>query len=191
MLSVSFSPDGNTVASCGGHSIIKLWNINTGECFLTIQEKASYTINFNYDGLILASGHTSGIVKLWDTNNGQCIQTLGNFGKPIVSMAFSDDGQFIAYGSYDGTVTVWNIKDSKSIAILQRKFSSPWCLAFSKDSNLLAVGNGEVIQIWNINTGKIIQSFQGNRPLEKVNITEVTGLTASTIASLKELGAYN
>ncbi|NJL79148.1 MAG: hypothetical protein HC917_10435, partial [Richelia sp. SM2_1_7] len=60
-----------------------------------MQEKASYIIKFNPNSLILASGHTSGIVKLWDTNNGQCIQTLGNFGKPIISMAFSHDGKFI------------------------------------------------------------------------------------------------
>ncbi len=191
ILSVAFSPDGNTIASCGGHSTIKLWNIETGECDRTIQEKASYTIKFNCNGLILASGHTSGIVKLWDTNNGQCIQTLGSFGKPIVSIAFSHDGN-IAYGSYDGTVTVWDINNNKSIAILQQNFSSPWSLAFSKDSNLLAVGrDSEVVQIWDIKTGKIVAFLKGDRHVEKVNIAGVTGLNASTIASLKELGAYN
>ena len=115
------------------------------------------------------------------------------FGKPIISIAFSDDGQYIAYGSYDGTVTVWDIKDNKSIAILQQNYSSPWSLAFSKfsqNSNLLAVGrDSEVIQIWDINTGEIIQSFQGNRPLEKVNITGVTGLTTAIIDSFTKLGA--
>ena len=190
VLCVSFSPNGNTVASCGGHSIIKLWNVETGECFLTIQDKASYTIKFNSDGLILASGHTSGMVKLWNTKNGKCIQTLGN-RKPIISIAFSDDGRYIAYGSYDGTLTVWDINDNKSVAILQQNCSSPWSLAFSKfsqDSKLLAVGrDGEVIQIWDINTSQIITSFQDNRPLEKVNITGITGLTDATISSLKEL----
>ena len=197
VLCVSFSPNGNTVASCGGHSIIKLWNVETGECFQTIQEKASYIIKFNSNGLILASGHTSGIIKLWNTKNGECIQTLGN-RKPIISIAFSDDGKYIAYGSYDGTVTVWNINDNKSVAILEQNYSSPWSLTFSKlsqftkNSNLLAVGrDSEVIQIWDINTGEIITSFQANRPYEEVNIKEVTGLNAATIASLEELGACN
>ena len=190
VLSVVFSPDGNTIASCGGHSIIKLWNSQSGECVQTIQERASYIIKFNSNGSILASGHTSGIVKLWDINNGQCIQNLGNFGKPIISIAFSPHGNYIAYGSYDGTVTVWDITNNKSIAILQEKFSSPWSLAFSKDSNLLAVGRDcEMIQIWDINTGEIITSFQGHLPLERVNITGVTGLTNSIISSLKQLGA--
>ncbi len=192
VLSVAFSPHGNTIASCGGHSIIKLWNLQSGECFQTIEERASYIIKFNSNGLILASGHTSGIVKLWDTNNGQCIQTLGKLGNPIISMIFSHDGKFIAYGSYDGTVTVWDINNSQSVAILQQQFSSPWCLAFSTDSNLLAVGrDSEVIQLWDIKTGKIIACFQGDRPLERVNITGVTGLTSSIITSLKELGAID
>ncbi|NJM21855.1 MAG: hypothetical protein HC907_25605 [Richelia sp. SM1_7_0] len=191
VLSVAFSSDGKTIASCGGHSMIKLWNVETGECFQTIQEKASYIIKFNPNSLILASGHTSGIVKLWDTNNGQCIQTLGNFGKPIISMAFSHDGKFITYGSYDGTVTVWDIDNNKSIAILQEKFSSPWSLAFSYDANLLIVGrDNEIIQLWDIKRGQIIKSFRGDRPLERVKITEVSGLTNSTIARLKDLGAY-
>ncbi|NJN13402.1 MAG: hypothetical protein HC836_45420 [Richelia sp. RM2_1_2] len=156
-----------------------------------MQEKASYIIKFNPNSLILASGHTSGIVKLWDTNNGQCIQTLGNFGKPIISMAFSHDGKFITYGSYDGTVTVWDIDNNKSIAILQEKFSSPWSLAFSYDANLLIVGrDNEIIQLWDIKRGQIIKSFRGDRPLERVKITEVSGLTNSTIARLKDLGAY-
>ncbi|MEM7726734.1 MAG: NB-ARC domain-containing protein [Cyanobacteria bacterium P01_A01_bin.45] len=189
VLSVAFSPDGKTIASCGGHSIIKLWNFETGECYQTIQEKASYVIKFNSDSSILASGHTSGIVKLWNTNSGQCIQTLGNFGKPIVSMAFSHDSKLIAYGSFDGTVTVWDINNNKSIAILQEKFSSPWSLAFNTDSNLLIVGrDGEIIQLWDINTGEIVGSFWGDRPLERVNMTGVTGLTSSTTASLKKLG---
>jgi len=194
VLSVAFSPDGNTVASCGGHSIIKLWNVETGECFQTVQEKASYIIKFNSDGLILASGHTSGMIKLWDTKNGKCIQTLGSFGKPIISITFSQDGRYIAYGSYDGTITVWDIKDNKSIAKFQQNYSSPWSLAFnkfSKNSNLLAVGrDSQVIQIWDINTSQIIASFQDNRPLEKVNITGITGLSAAMIDSLTELGAY-
>ncbi len=164
VLSVAFSGDGNTIASCGAHSIIKLWNVLTGECFQTIEERACYIIKLKYNlklnSLILASGHTSGIVKLWDINNGKCIQTLGNFGKPIISMAFSHDGKFIAYGSYDGTVNVWNINNSKSMAILQKKSSSPWSIAFNTDSNLLAVGRDkENIQLWDINTGKIIKSF--------------------------------
>ena len=190
VLSVVFSPDGNTIASCGGHSIIKLWNSQSGECVQTIQERASYIIKFNSNGSILASGHTSGYIKLWDINNGQCIQNLGDFGKPIISIAFSPDGNYLAYGSYDGTVTVWDITNNQSIAVLQEKFSSPWSLAFSKDSNLLAIGRDcEMIQIWDINTGEIVTSFQGNLPLEKVNITDVTGLTNSTITSLKKLGS--
>ena len=51
--------------------------------------------------------------------------------------------------------------------------------------------DSEVIQIWDIKTGKIVAFLKGDRLLEKVNIAGVTGLNASTIASLKELGAYS
>ncbi|NET24944.1 WD40 repeat domain-containing protein [Okeania sp. SIO1I7] len=192
ILSVAFSSDGKTIASCGGHSIIKFWDIVTGECKGTIQEKASYIIRFNFNGLILISGQTTGIVKLWDVVTGECIDTLGKFGKPIISMACSYDGKFIAYGTYDGIVNIWDVKNSQLIEILQEKFSSIWSLAFSSDSNFLVIGRDrESFQVWDINAGKIINSFQGDRPYENIDISGVTGLSNSTITNLKELGAYN
>ncbi len=190
VLSVAFSPDGKTIASCGGHSIIKLWDLTTGKCQQTIQEKASYIIKFSSNDIV-ASGQTTGLVKLWDIHNGQCIETLGKFGQPIVSMA-CHEGQFLAYGCYDGAVYVWDINNRKSIEILSEQFSSAWSLAFSSDSNLLVVGREqEVVQLWDIKTGKLVQSFRGDRPYERINISGVRGLASSTITSLKELGGYN
>lgn len=193
ILSVAFSPDGKKIASCGGHSIIKIWDLATGKCQQTIQENASYIIKFISND-VLASGQTNGLVKLWNIHKGQCIETLGKFGQPVVSMTCSDDGQFLAYGCYNGTIYVWNINNHKSMEILseQLQFSSAWSLAFSSDSNLLVVGREqEIVQLLDIRTGQIIQSFQGDRPYERMNISGVRGLTSSTITSLQELGAYN
>ncbi|NET17527.1 MAG: hypothetical protein F6K08_34250 [Okeania sp. SIO1H6] len=97
-----------------------------------------------------------GIVKLWDIVTGECIETLGRFGKPIISMACSYDGKFIADGTYDGIVNIWDIKNSQSIEILQEKYSSIWSLAFSSDSNFLVIGRDrENFLLWDINGGKI------------------------------------
>ncbi len=192
ILSVAFSPNNEIIASCGGHSVIKIWDITEGKSKFTIHEKASYIIQFSPDSLYLASGHTSGMVKIWDINKGQCIETLGKYGKPIISMAFSNDGKYLAYGCYDGTVNIWDTKNNQCLEVSPIEISPAWTVAFSPISHLLAVGRDrEVFQLWNINAAKIVASFPGNKLYENINISKVMGLSDSTLLSLKKLGGYD
>lgn len=187
VLSVAFSPSGQTIASCGGHSIIKLWNINTGLEYQTIYEQACYKITFSLDGKILASCNTLGVVKLWDVSNAQCLATLST-GQLITSVIYSPDGKILACGSHDETVKLWNIIDNRCIQI--QTISSVWSLAFSPDGKMLATGNdAETIQLWDLHNCECLKTFKGDKPYEGIKIKGITGLTPPTIANLKALGA--
>jgi WD40 repeat protein len=67
--SLSFSPDGKTLASgCRDHSI-KLWDVATGRNTTTLKEEDPYlwgSVAFSPDGKMLATGGWFNKVKLWD-----------------------------------------------------------------------------------------------------------------------------
>ena len=68
ILSVSFSPDGSTLASASGDRTIRLWEVSSGSILRILRgyKRAVFSVSFSPDGRILASGSADETVKLWD-----------------------------------------------------------------------------------------------------------------------------
>jgi len=128
--SVSFSPDGKTVASGSQpdgrgvfgvrDSTIKLWNVLTGKeiRILTGHEDGVLSVSFSPDGKTLASGSADQTIKLWNLETGEEIHTLTGHDKVVLSVSFSPDGQTVASGSADQTIKLWNVLTGKEIRTL-------------------------------------------------------------------------
>ena len=82
--SVSFSPDGSTMASGGEDSTVRLWDVNTGSELHTLTEHTSAinSVSFSPDGATVASGSEDRTVRLWDANTGSSLRTLTGHTRP-------------------------------------------------------------------------------------------------------------
>ena len=117
--SVTFSPDGQYLASGSSDSTVKLWCVETGECTRTM-EGHNHVVNsvaFSPDGQYLASGSRDKTVKLWHVESGECTRTMEGHSYGVYSVAFSPNGQYLASGSYDSTIKLW--KSNKLLGIEQ------------------------------------------------------------------------
>ncbi|GEM_PF-3890259 len=88
-------------------------------------------------------------------------------------VAFSADGTRIASpGSREGIV-VWDAKTGKKMAVIETS-DDIHSLKFSHDNQLLAHGRYNAVEVWDVRSGKLIQSFAVPTPRDGPTPASVT-----------------
>ena len=162
VISLSFSPDGKTIASAGGDGIIKLWD-RSGRLLLSIKghELGIKRIRFSPDGQYLATTGNDGTVKLWNLK-GQLLHTLTGHQGMVMSVNFSPDGREIASAGEDGTIRIWN-QDGKLLKKWQGHTGMVRTVAFSPDGQQIASGGEDyTVRFWD-RSGTLLHKLTGHQ----------------------------
>ena len=182
--SVSFSPDGETLAA-GGARTVELWDVVTKTIIATIAAVDWGTVSsvsFSPDGTTIASGGEEGSVKLWDmdTKTNIAILEAHHRGNKI-SLSFSPDEKTLSTGSGNGSVKLWDVDTKTNITTIEEpRFEgnvssasfSP-TVAFSPDGKTLAVGALDddgfaTVKLWDVDTKTSIAPFEATGTVTSV-----------------------
>jgi WD40 repeat protein len=108
---VSYSPDGQWLASASDDHKIRLWNTVDYSLAKTLVGHSNFVngVVFSPDGSLIFSGGHDRKVGIWDLQSGQWLKYLDGHEDVVLRVAVNPEGTLIASISWDGTVRLWGV----------------------------------------------------------------------------------
>jgi WD40 repeat protein len=160
---VAFSPDSAILASGSYDQTIRLWDVRTGRLLhlLRSQSRSIWQGVFHPRSFLLASSGDHA-VQIWDAQSGSLVRTLQQSNQFPFPLAWSPDGTLLASGD-DQNIHVWDEMGTSLYTLEGHDGDWVMSLAFSPDSAILASGGkDQTIRLWDVRTGRLLQSIKGH-----------------------------
>ncbi|MEA5526645.1 nSTAND1 domain-containing NTPase [Nodularia spumigena] len=164
--SVSFSPDGQFIATASRDKTVKIWSLDGKKQPVMLREKTGEGFNsvaFSPDSTLIATGSWDKTAKIW-SRDGKLLHTLDKHKEAVLEVAFSPNSQLLATASWDNTVKLWS-RDGKLLHTLDKHKDKVNSVTFSPDGKLIAtVGWDNTMKLWNLD-GKELRTFTGHKDM--------------------------
>jgi eukaryotic-like serine/threonine-protein kinase len=171
VVSLAFSPDGNTVAIGAPMSeTLILWDVATRQARVTLRDGWACPLVFSPDGKSLISGGP-GRIDFRSAATGQTrvsvkVPGIHRRGQDTNVLACSPDGKLFATGQSEGSVWVGDMTTGRLHTSLTGHTGGINSVAFLPDSNTLAVASADgTARMWDVTAGQERLTFKNEARL--------------------------
>jgi WD40 repeat protein len=163
--SLAFSPDGESIASCEGNGVVRIWDVTTGIEKRRLRDGVA-TVAYSPNGKSIAMALLTGTIRIWDANTGTSVAAHPipeGHQAEINSVAFPPDGMSIASGCHDQTVRIWD-----ATADTERNATRFWDIVYSTVFLKNRLRNS--VEVWDPAPGLQASSMIGQQQLVLLSV---------------------
>ncbi|MGI9178115.1 MAG: protein kinase domain-containing protein, partial [Pirellulales bacterium] len=173
MMWALFSPDGSRIVTLDIHSVLCLWDADTGQLLATYDGEGGMVqgVVFSGDGsrfavhatLVQSRLHRIIVYTSTDGRKLSTVETPSGLTLDNVLIVFSPDGRHLTTTAYESDLHTWDAASGAPLGHLRGHSGVVKALAFSPDGSRLASGaaNGH-IRLWNPTTQTIERELIGH-----------------------------
>lgn len=168
---LSFSPDGNLLASCGKSNNNKggevhVWDVRKGveKYNLKGHESPVVSASINFDGTLLATGDKDGQIIIWSLESGKKIKIYTDHNKSIGELEFAHRSNLLATCDLEGIIEVYNIDKQEVVRRINASKKAVRTIVWGPRDQFIASGGDEKeIKLWDINLGYSTLVLKGHK----------------------------
>ena len=209
--SVAFDPANSRYLVSGGDAqVVRLWDRKENRFeSLAHHDHRICSVAFSHDGKWVASGSDDATVIVWNMSKKEITYRFRQPSLGIKSVSFSPNGRYLAAGGEDQIVFVWDLEstnpDKHCLKLRPYDYTGlaggVRSVVFSPDSKWIISGGLDEMVRWgglskmetleDEDEDVLVPLIERDRPYEKLEIENVTGLSSLQVANLLSLGAVN
>ena len=170
VLHVSYSPDGRMLASGGGDTTVRFWDINTATPKFTCKGHKNHVLctAWSPDGQRFVSADKNGVLILWDPTKGEASGKHIKAHKQWVTaiawepMHANAACERLVTSGKDGTIKVWNIRTKSCLRTLSGHTDSVESVKWGGEGLVYSASRDRTIKVWNPDRGILVRTLTGH-----------------------------
>ncbi len=160
---LALSPKEDIVVSGSKDHTLKIWEIQTGNCLLTLKGHRGpvASVDISPNGRFVLSGSQDKTLRLWELETGRCIHCMEGHDLWVEHVLFTPDGRRVISGSRDNTIKIWERKNGHKLYSLTSHSDLISCLKITPDGQYIVSGSHDrTLRIWETESGQCLHNLE-------------------------------